>query len=149
MFVGSGGMKISDVMQSKGTAVITIAPDETVGALLGLLAEHNIGAVVVSKDGRTIAGIVSERDVVRRLGNIGVAVMEQKVSDIMTTGVYTCTPDDEVADTAIEMTDHRIRHLPVIMDGQLAAIVSIGDIVKWRIQQLTNERDLLEGYINQ
>ncbi len=142
-------MKISDVMRSKGSAVVTVSPHETVGTLLDLLAQHNIGAVVVSSDGREVSGIVSERDVVRRLQVHGVDALAIPVAQIMTTEVFTCQPDDDLAETAGSMTEHRIRHLPVLVDGQLVGIVSIGDIVKNRIDQLMSERDHLEGYINQ
>lgn len=142
-------MRISDVMRSKGSAVVTVSPRETVGTLLDLLAQHNIGAVVVSSDGREVAGIVSERDVVRRLQAHGAAALTAPVSEIMTVDVFTCKPDDDLAETAGTMTENRIRHLPVLIDGQLVGIVSIGDIVKNRIDQLQAERDHLEGYINQ
>lgn len=142
-------MRISDVLKSKGTAVITIAPQESVAGLLELLTRHNIGAVVVSRDGRGVDGIVSERDVVRRLEAVGADVLALSVADIMTTDVFTCQPDDDIADTAASMTEHRIRHLPVVRNGELTAIVSIGDIVKNRIDQLQEERDHLVGYINQ
>ncbi len=142
-------MKISDVMRSKGSAVVTVSPRESVRTLLDLLAQHNIGAVVVSSDGREVTGIVSERDVVRRLQAHGSDALALPVADIMTTEVYTCQPDDDLAETAGSMTEHRIRHLPVLVDGHLVGIVSIGDIVKNRIDQLQAERDHLEGYINQ
>jgi CBS domain-containing protein len=136
-------------MRSKGSAVVTVSPHETVGTLLDLLAQHNIGAVVVSGDGHQVTGIVSERDVVRRIQSHGTATLTSPVAEIMTTNVYTCQPDDDLAETAGSMTEHRIRHLPVLVDGQLVGIVSIGDIVKNRIDQLQAERDHLEGYINQ
>ena len=142
-------MKISDVMRTKGSAVVTVSPRETVETLLNLLGQHNIGAVVVSADGREVSGIVSERDVVRRLQSAGADALGLPVSDLMTTQVVTCQPDDDLAETAGSMTEHRIRHLPVLVDGQLVGIVSIGDIVKNRIDQLQSERDHLEGYINQ
>ncbi len=142
-------MKINDVLRRKGSAVITIAPHESVASLVALLTDHNIGAVVVSADGHTVAGIVSERDVVRRLRTVGPQLLDQHVSSIMTTDVYTCRPDDDLAEMAGSMTEHRIRHLPVVVDHELIAIVSIGDIVKNRIDQLMEERDHLEGYITQ
>jgi len=141
-------MKIQDVVRAKGTLVITIEPAATVKQLLDLLAEHNIGAVVVSTDGRHIEGIVSERDVVRRLASMGAAVLDAPVSAIMTANVKTCTPEDSIEDTAREMTYSRFRHLPVVVGGELKAVVSIGDVVKYRIDQLTDERNHLLGYLH-
>jgi len=142
-------MKISDVVHTKGSAVITVAPHETIASLLGVLAEHNIGAVVVSGDGAAVDGIVSERDVVRQLHAKGAALFEAPVSSIMTSRVVSCGPDDELAEIAALMTEHRVRHLPVVVDDHLEAIVSIGDIVKARMDQLASERDLYEAYIAQ
>ena len=142
-------MKISDVLRTKGSAVITVAPHETVTSLLELLAKHNIGAVVVSTDGAAVDGIVSERDVVRQLHARGSELLDAPVSAIMTAQVLTCSPDDELTEIGALMTDNRIRHLPVVINGRLAAIVSIGDIVKARMDQLATERDLYEAYITQ
>lgn len=141
-------MKIEDVVRAKGTDVVTIQPAATVKQLVDLLAEHNIGAVVVSNDGRHIDGIVSERDVVRRLASAGSSVLDAAVSEIMTKTVKTCVPSDSIEDTAREMTYSRIRHLPVVVDGELRAVVSIGDVVKYRIDQLTDERNHLLGYLH-
>ncbi len=142
-------MKISDVLRKKGSAVITVAPHETIASLLTLLAQHNIGAVVVSPDGAEVVGIVSERDIVRHLVRRGAELLSATVAEIMTEDVYTSTPDDDVVDIAATMTDHRIRHIPVIEEGKLASIVSIGDIVKARMDQLAEERDHFEAYITQ
>ena len=141
-------MLISDVMRNKGDLVVTVAPTETVRSLIALLDEHRIGALVVSTDKTTIAGIVSERDVVRRLHRDGGAVLDQQVSDIMTSDVRTCTPEDDLEQVAGVMTEARVRHLPVVRDGQLVAIVSIGDVVKNRIDELQVERDQLVDYIH-
>ena len=142
-------MKISDVVRRKGDLVVTVKPDETVDKLLDLLAEHKIGAVVVSEDGETVGGIVSERDVVRHLQRSGAAVLGRPVSQIMTSEVTTCDPDASIQDLARTMTELRVRHIPVVVDGRLHAIVSIGDIVKHRIDELQAERDQLVGYIQQ
>jgi CBS domain-containing protein len=142
-------MRISAVIRRKGNLVVTIRPDESVRRLLEVLEENHIGAVVVSDDGSTVRGIVSERDVVRHLHTEGVGVLEETVAMIMTSDVQTCTPDDGIEDLAQTMTEHRIRHIPVVVDGKLRAIVSIGDIVKSRIEQLQSERDHLVGYIQQ
>jgi CBS domain-containing protein len=141
-------MLISEVIRSKGDLVVTIAPDQTVKTLIDMLDEHRIGALVVSTDGKAIAGIVSERDVVRRLHRDGAAVLEQTVSDIMTADVRTCAPEDNLESTARVMTDARVRHLPVVAAGELVAIISIGDVVKHRMGELEVERDQLVDYIH-
>ena len=141
-------MKISDVLRSKGSGVITVRPDETVVSLLALLDENRIGAVVVSSDGVTIDGIVSERDIVRHLHTDGTDILPGPVSAIMTTEVTTGTHDEDVEQLAGKMTDQRVRHVPVVdEDGKLIAIVSIGDVVKSRLNELQSERDQLRDYI--
>ncbi len=140
-------MRISEILRSKGGEVATIAPDAEVRQLLVLLAEHNIGAVVVSTDGAVIEGIVSERDVVRRLNDLGADLLSAPVSEIMTTSVRTCAPGDAVDGLRETMTEHRIRHLPVVRDGRLVGIVSIGDVVKSAIAELETEREQLVDYI--
>lgn len=143
-------MRISNVIRRKGDLVVTVRSSDTVENLIAVLDEHHIGAVVVSDDGGvTVAGIVSERDVVRRLHRDGGDVLHQLVSEIMSTDVATCTPDDGIEDLARTMTERRVRHIPVVVDGRLRAIVSIGDIVKHRIDELQTERDQLVGYIQQ
>jgi CBS domain-containing protein len=142
-------MRISDVIRRKGDLVVTIRSDATVQQLLEILEEHNIGALVVSEDGSTVTGIVSERDVVRHLRAAGPGVLDQTVATIMTSDVQTCTPEDGIEDLARTMTDRRIRHVPVVDGDRLLAIVSIGDIVKWRIAELQTERDHLVDYIQQ
>jgi CBS domain-containing protein len=139
-------MKINDVLRGKGADVVTIAPDATVRDLLALLAEHNVGALVVSADGAAVAGIVSERDVVRLLHTEG-DVLAAPVSSIMTAEVHTCVPDDHIDDLMRMMTEKRIRHVPVVIDGRLSGIVSIGDVVKTRIGELEFEREQLSKYI--
>ena len=140
-------MKISDVIRYKGTDVVTIKPDESVANLLALLDEHRIGAVVVSSDGSTVDGIVSERDVVRQLHLTGTSVVDGPVSAIMTSDVTTGTVKDNITDVAATMTELRARHVPILDDGKLMAIVSIGDIVKHRLSELQSERDQLRDYI--
>ncbi len=142
-------MKISDVLRLKGSEVVTIRPDETVSRLLEVLAEHGVGALVVSQDGKEVAGIVSERDVVRHLHRSGAEVLAGPVSTIMTSEVTTCEPGEEVEALAVTMTERRIRHVPVTQEGQLYAIVSIGDVVKHRMDMLQSERDHLANYIQQ
>ncbi len=142
-------MRISDVLSSKtGGQVVTIAPDATVRDLLALLAEHNIGAVVVSEDGQAVDGIVSERDVVRRLHD-DEAVLDGEVGAIMTREVATTDPHTPVDDLRVLMTERRIRHVPVVSDGKLTGIISIGDVVKSSLDQLQFERDQLDSYVHQ
>jgi len=142
-------MRISDVLASKPSAeVVTIGPDSTVRELLGLLAEHNVGAVVVSGDGEGVEGIVSERDIVRRLHD-DESVLDGAVSAIMTSDVETCRPDTPVDDLRVVMTERRIRHVPVVTDGRLTGIISIGDVVKSSLDQLQFERDQLDSYVHQ
>jgi len=140
-------MRISDVLRVKGAQVVTVTPDTTVRALLTVLAEHRIGAAVVSRDGTSVDGIVSERDIVRALAQRGAAVMSEQVTAIYTADVHTVTPETGLEDTARLMTDRRIRHAPVTSDGGLRGIVSIGDVVKSRIDELETERAQLTDYI--
>jgi CBS domain-containing protein len=142
-------MRISDVLSSKpSNLVVTIPPESTVRDLLGLLAEHNVGAVVVSSDGRTVDGIVSERDVVRRLHE-DESALDGPVNAIMTRDVATTDPHTAVDDLRVVMTERRIRHVPVVTDGQLTGIISIGDVVKSSLDQLQFERDQLDSYVHQ
>lgn len=140
-------MRITDVLRGKGTKVVTVAPERPVTELLDLLAEHGVGALVVSTDGESVEGIVSERDVVRRLQRDGAAMLQRPVREIMTTEVHTSTPDVGLEDLMRLMTERRFRHVPVLVDGKLAGIISIGDVVKHRIDELQSERDHLTAYI--
>ncbi|SDZ07617.1 CBS domain-containing protein [Amycolatopsis xylanica] len=141
-------MRISDVLRSKGAAVATVLPETLVTELLRRLADNNVGAmVVVGVDG--IAGIVSERDVVRRLTEYGPDLLSMPVSAIMTTMVASCRPEDSVDSLSALMTEKRIRHVPVVVDGKLVGIVSIGDVVKVRMQELEQSQEQLQAYISQ
>ena len=141
-------MRIGDVLNAKSRPdVVTIRPDATVRELVALLAEHNVGAVVVSSDGAGIEGIVSERDVVRRLHSEP-DVLSGTVAGLMTEVVETCEPDTGLDQLMKVMTERRVRHVPVVVGGRLRGIISIGDVVKHRIDQLQFERDQLEGYVN-
>jgi CBS domain-containing protein len=139
-------MLIADLLRHKGSTVVTIAPDGLVTDLLASLAEHKIGAVVVAT-GAEIVGIVSERDIVRRLHTEGANVLTEKVSDLMTTEVISCSPSDSIDTIGSAMTEQRIRHMPVVEDGKLVGIVTIGDVVAARIRQLEQDRGQLENYI--
>ena len=142
-------MRIRDILRRKGDAVATVRPGSTVRELLATLAEHNIGAVVVSPDGVAIVGIASERDVVRHMHRRGAALLDAPVSEIMTAEVRTCGPDDAVDGLRHVMTERRIRHVPVVVNDRLVGIVSIGDIVKSAIDELETEREYLVGYLQQ
>ena len=142
-------MRIKDVLQAKQQRdVVTIRPDAGVRELVATLAEHNIGALIVSSDGSTMDGIVSERDVVRRMHSDG-TVIDNTVGRIMTEVVQTCSPDDDLDDVMKVMTEGRFRHIPVCADSDLVGIVSIGDLVKHKIDQLQFERDQLDSYVHQ
>ena len=141
-------MRISDLLRVKGAQVVTVPPGTTVRHLATVLAEHRIGAVVVSGDGASVDGIVSERDIVRALALRGTAVMSEPVTAIYTADVHTVTPETELDDVARMMTERRIRHAPVMVDGGLRGIVSIGDVVKSRIDELEYERAALTDYIS-
>jgi len=140
-------MRISDVIKRKGGDVITVRTDASVAELLSLLAQHQIGAVVVSDDGESVNGIVSERDIVRHLHTDGAGLLDAAVASIMTAEVHTASPDDGLDALESMMTERRFRHVPVVVDGRLVAIVSIGDVVKNRIDDLQAERDQLRTYI--
>jgi CBS domain-containing protein len=140
-------VRIRDILHTKGSDVVVIGPDASVRDLVALLGERNLGAVVVSTDGTTMAGIVSERDIVRRLAT-DENVLNETVAEVMTQVVHTCHPHDSVESLMTTMTDHRIRHLPVVdEEGRLTGIVSIGDVVKSTINQLQFERDQLQDYV--
>ncbi|HEY2062855.1 CBS domain-containing protein [Amycolatopsis sp. NBC_01480] len=142
-------MRIEDLLRGKGTAVATVAPGTTVTELLAGLAKHNVGAMVVTAEDGGIAGIVSERDVVRRLNDHGPSILDGPVADIMTKLVASCGPQDSVDQLSVLMTERRIRHVPVLVEGKLAGIVSIGDVVKSRMEQLEKSQEQLEAYIAQ
>ena len=142
-------MRIGDVLKAKPSSeVITIGPDAGVRELLAKLAEHNVGALIVSSDGTSVEGIVSERDVVRHLHSDG-TVINNTVQAIMTAVVQTCDQDMVVDELMKTMTESRIRHVPVVEEGRLVGIISIGDVVKHRIDQLEFERDQLDNYVHQ
>ena len=140
-------MRISTLLANKGSAVATIRGDATVADAVDDLSRHKVGALVVSADGQAIDGIVSERDVVRTLSARGESVLKELVSSIMSSTVHTCSPDDDTESLMRVMTERRFRHVPVVDDGRLAGIVSIGDVVKDRIEELEKDRTELIEYI--
>jgi CBS domain-containing protein len=141
-------MRIADVLRNKGAAVVTINPEATVKELLAALADQNIGAMVVVGEGGVV-GIVSERDVVRQLHRHGAGVLSGPVSRIMTTDLATCTKTDTVDSISVLMTQNRVRHVPVLDGKKLIGIVSIGDVVKTRMEELEAEQQQLQSYITQ
>jgi CBS domain-containing protein len=140
-------VKISTILAEKGTEVVTVSPDHSVQSLLALLAQHKVGALVVSVDSTTIAGIVSERDIVRAL-SAGASILAEPVSTIMTSEVFVSPTDTNIDELMTVMTAQRIRHIPITSDdGLLVGIVSIGDLVKARLGELETEKAALLEYI--
>jgi CBS domain-containing protein len=140
-------MNVEAILRSKGRAVATIGPDAPITAALAALTERNIGALVVSADGEAVDGIISERDIVRGLADRGGAFLGGQVAAAMTRPVVTCSPQDNVADLMALVTNRRVRHLPVVEDGRLCGIVSIGDLVKSRLDEIEHEARSLRSFI--
>jgi CBS domain-containing protein len=140
-------MNVETILKAKGTAVVTIAPSATLAEAVALLTRRRIGALVVSTDGREPLGILSERDIVHGLGTSGAGLLERRVDELMTRSVITCAPQDRLADLMALMTERRIRHLPVLQGGRLAGLVSIGDVVKNRLDEMEWESSSLKTYI--
>lgn len=141
-------MLIQRILSAKGGEVLTVASSTSIADAVASLAEHRIGALVVSDDdGVSVTGILSERDIVRALGSDGPDVLGKTVADLMTIEVFTCGPDATAEDLMGLMTEHRVRHIPVLADGRLAGIVSIGDVVKHRLGELETETRALHDYI--
>ncbi len=141
-------MHVAEILSKKGSEVVTVRPDDTVGAVVDLLAERRFGALVVSSGEAVIDGIISERDIVRGLSTVTNGLRDQPVSALMTTPVKTCVGTDGIGELMEQMTEHRIRHLPVVEDNRLVGMISIGDVVKWRVTELEEEARHLEGYIS-
>ncbi len=142
-------MLADQILDSKGREVATVAPDATVSDALAMLAQHNVGALVASADGSSVDGILSERDIVRRLAADGSAALDLAVRDLMKTEVATCDGRANTEQIMNVMTNGRFRHMPVVEDGALRGIVSIGDVVKVRIDELATEKDQLVDYIRE
>jgi CBS domain-containing protein len=141
-------MLVSQILKSKSDGdVVTVAPGTTVAQVAEVLSSRRIGAVVVSVDGKRLTGIVSERDVVRELGRRGPSCLTGSVDSVMTARVVTCTPADSADDVLQKMTDGRFRHLPVMLGDEMVGLISIGDVVKARLAELSMENDALEGMI--
>ena len=140
-------MNVRDMLGQKGDNVATVRPDATVDTALHKLKLEGVGALVVSEDQQTVAGIISERDIVRGLPDHGANLLSMKVSELMTKSVKTCKPDDKIQDIMLEMTRSRFRHMPVVSDGKMCGIISIGDVVKSRLEELETETHVLRDYI--
>ena len=140
-------MHVELILRSKGRSVTTVAPDAQIAAAVALLRRHAVGALVVSRDGAAIDGILSERDIIDALADHGAKALDLAVRDLMSRQVITCGRDDTIADLAALMTERRIRHLPVVDRGRLAGIVSIGDVVKHRIDEVEGEASSMREFI--
>lgn len=140
-------MLVSDILKTKGNNVVTVAPDTSVTMAVATLAEKRIGCIVVTTDGGTLAGILSERDVVRMLAEKGGDVLDEPVSALMTAKVVTCTATQTISDVMELMTTGRFRHVPVVEDGRLAGMISIGDVVKFRLEETEEEVRQLSAYV--
>jgi CBS domain-containing protein len=139
-------MHVADIIRTKGAAVVTVRPDVTVDHLAQRLKMERIGAVIVSESGKSVDGIISERDIIRALAEHGTATLAMTVADLMTKGVVTCSPADTISHVAKLMTQRRIRHVPVMEHGALIGIVSVGDVVKFRMDELELEANVLRDY---
>ena len=140
-------MDVETILRTKGRAVATIEPDATVGAAVDQLISRNVGALVVSKDGESVDGIISERDIVHALAAHSIDLLSLMVAEVMTRPAVSCDPADSVEQLMAEMTNRRIRHFPVVRDGRLCGIVSIGDVVKNRLDEVEHEARSLRSFI--
>ena len=140
-------MNVETILRNKGNWIATIRPDATIADAVNMLHRERIGAIVVSEDGNSVDGILSERDVVMALADAGTDLLFRRVDDIMTRDVITCGPGDTVGELMAEMTSRRIRHFPVVTEGRLCGIVSIGDLVKNRLDEVEFEAQSLRSFI--
>jgi CBS domain-containing protein len=140
-------MLVRQVLSTKGAEVVTIAPDATLSQAASMLAQKRIGATVVSEDGRAVAGILSERDIIRAVAQDGAGALDAPVSRFMTSDVVTCSMQADIDHLMRLMTDGKFRHVPVVEDGKLAGIISIGDVVNGRLADIEAEQQALKDYI--
>lgn len=140
-------MNVSQILKTKGQRVITATTETTIRGILDVLAQERIGAIVVADDGGHVDGIISERDIVRGLAEQSAEILDMPVTTLMTKRVITCGLDDKIDELMQQMTDNRIRHIPVIDNHALVGVISIGDVVKFRVEQLENETTMLRDYI--
>ncbi|MHA1566108.1 MAG: CBS domain-containing protein [Alphaproteobacteria bacterium] len=141
-------MNVRTILSTKGSSVETILPSASITEAAKQLRNRNLGALIVSNTGTTVDGILSERDIIRALAISGAQTLDKRVDDLMTADVHTCTPDDTVADIMVKMTAKRIRHVPVVNDDALCGIISIGDVVKIRLEEVESEAHALRDYIS-
>lgn len=141
-------MSVASILKVKGGEVVTASAEASVGEIAGLLCQHRIGAVLITGPGGAIEGIVSERDIVAGLAKSGAEVLGLAAGKIMTRDVHVCEPDDSIYEIMNVMTEQRIRHLPVVAEGKLSGIVSIGDVVKQRIAEVEYEAEEMKRYIS-
>jgi CBS domain-containing protein len=139
-------MTVRAILDTKGHHIVSVEPEVKLSAAIKLLSERKIGAVLVMSRGQ-IEGILSERDIVRALGELGASVLDQPVSEVMTRKVINCRQNDTVAAIMEMMTTGKFRHLPVLEGERVVGLISIGDIVKWRVQEYENEQEALRTYI--
>lgn len=141
-------MTVAKILRSKGTSdVVTIAPGQPVSEAARVLSEKRIGSLVVSADGKNVLGILSERDIVREIGRRGAGCLSENVDDMMTSKIVTCSLEDRADDVLSTMTNGRFRHMPVVENGEMVGLITIGDVVKYRLSELAMEKDALEGMI--
>jgi CBS domain-containing protein len=140
-------MNVESILRSKGKMVTVVRPQATLREAVSLLRRHAIGALVVSADGKSVDGILSERDIVHALDDHGTALLDDRVEALMTRRVVTCSPTDSLEDLMAQMTERRVRHIPVLREGSLAGIVSIGDVVKHRLDEIEFEAKELRSFI--
>lgn len=140
-------MNVETILRNKGNWIATIRPDATIADAVNMLHRERIGAIVVSEDGNSVDGILSERDIVIALAEQAADLLSRTVGEIMTRNVVTCDPGDTVGELMAEMTNRRVRHLPVVADGRLCGIVSIGDLVKNRLDEVEFEAQSLRSFI--
>ncbi len=136
-------MKVMSILKTKGTSVVTTSPETSIATIVRELRNKGIGALVVSEDGATVLGLIGERDIVHGLATYGSRALDLRASDLMTRTVITCAPEDSLTKVMAHMTRHRVRHLPVVEGGKLGGIVSIGDVVKHRLDELEMEANIL------
>ena len=140
-------MSVEKILREKGFDVVTAKPSTKIADIVGTLAEKKIGVIVISDDESHVAGILSERDIVRGLKRHGPSLLDKVAKDLMTSKVRTCTPSDTVSHLMALMTEHRIRHVPVVVEGKLCGLLSIGDIVKSRLGEIESEASALRAYV--
>lgn len=140
-------MVIGNILRQKGSQVVSVHPRDGVASITRTLAQHRIGAVLVVENDGTVLGIVSERDIVRALAGLGESTMRMTAGQLMTRVLFTVSPQSTVCEALQMMTDRRIRHLPVMRDGRLAGVISIGDVVKSRVAEATRDAESLRTYI--